>query len=84
LCQLRIRDALADPTTPTDVDDHQTLVGVDWDAQASTLNIHTATGPMRVRARRLSAELLITSQIVSVRRRRVGRVIPFDSTSGPL
>jgi hypothetical protein len=84
LCRLRIRDAVADPTTPTDLDDEDTLVGVDWHAQTATLSIHTAIGPIRVRARQLSAELLITSHIVSIRRRRVGRVIPYDSTSGPL
>jgi hypothetical protein len=84
LCRLRVRGVVADPTTPTGLDSEETLVGVDWDAQTATLRIHTAIGPIRVRARQLRAELLITSHIVNIRRRRVGRVIPYDSTSGPL
>jgi hypothetical protein len=60
------------------------LLGLFWDAQKSELVVHTGAEPIRARVTALEVELDITDEIVSVRRRRNGRLLPFDSTSGPI
>jgi hypothetical protein len=83
LCRLRVQHVLGRPT-PIDAVEEESLLGIGWDTAAATLNVTTATREIRLRTRQLNAELLITATITSARRRRIGRLIPWDSTSAPI
>jgi hypothetical protein len=81
-CRLRIRRASSWSVPAGDFVGHDLLAGVDWDAKSATVEVSTGWGPIAVVAEQLDVELEITDEVVSVRRRRVGRILPFDSTTG--
>ena len=79
-CCLRVNGVTAYVKGWEDLELSGLLLGVGWKADESTLVVHSDC-PIRVPTSRLDVELEITDEIVSVRKRRVGRLISFDSTS---
>jgi hypothetical protein len=85
LCRLHIQRANR-WTVPGGSLDPTSLTGVQWAGKESAVVVHTTFGPISVFVDALDVALEITDEIVSVRKRRVGRLLAlrFDSTSGPL
>jgi hypothetical protein len=81
-CRLYVEQARR--ARATDPDSTGTLLGVRWKPSASRVEIHTTMGPIAVDVDALKVRLEITDDVVTVRRRRVGRLLSFASTSGPL
>ena len=86
LCRLRVRGATGAPAIPADTAAGPgSLLGIRWDATASRVRVELDDDAITVPADALDVRLDVTDEVVSIRRRRVGRrIIRFDSTRGPL
>ena len=81
LCRLRIEGAMSWSGPWDYIGDCPSLLGVRWDAKKPAVLVHTTWGEIAVATGALDVTLEITDEIVSMRNRRVGRIVPFDSTS---
>ena len=80
LCLLRVRRATGCTQPPEELEDGS-MLGVEWDPVRSVVTVHSGFGRIDFPVEALDVELDITDKVSSVRRRRVGKVLPYDSTS---
>ena len=82
-CRLMVASARSIVVPNGDLLGDDTLLGVSWNAKKSRVDVDTGWGPIAVNVGALNVRLEITDEVVSVRRRRVGRLLSFDATAGP-
>jgi len=83
LCRLRVRSALGPASVPAEMDvGDLSLLGTRWEPGAEQVTVFASWGRIEVPVDELDVELEITDEVVTMRRRWVGRIVPWTLTRG--